>query len=102
MTSDEPGPVQKYALQARKHIAALRQAKPGIIIEISWCPAHKGIEGNENADGWAKIAAEEPDTRGVEWQSYLDRAEVRPMPLPGSLASLKREITDKKWAEAQR
>ena len=34
MASDEPGPGQHYALQARKHIAALRRAKPGITIEI--------------------------------------------------------------------
>jgi len=28
MASDEPGPGQQYALQARKHIATLRQAPP--------------------------------------------------------------------------
>ena len=27
-------------------------------------PAHKGVAGNEKADEWAKIVAEEPDTRG--------------------------------------
>ena len=32
----------------------------------SVCPAHKGVAGNEKADEWARIAAEEPDTRGVE------------------------------------
>jgi len=101
MASDEPGPGQQYALQARKHIAALRRAKPGIIIEIRWCPAHRGIAGNEKADEWAKIAAEEPDTRGVEWLSYSGRTEARPMPLPRSLVSLKREISEKKWAEAR-
>jgi len=52
-----------------KHIAALRRARPGIIIEIRWCPAHKGITGNEKVDEWVKIAAEEPDTRGLEWLS---------------------------------
>ena len=40
MASDEPGPGQQYALQARKHIATLRRARPGIVIEIRWCPAH--------------------------------------------------------------
>jgi len=100
MASDEPGPGQQYALQARKHIATLRRARPGIIIEIRWCPAHKGIAGNEKADEWAKIAAEEPDTRGVEWLNYSDRTEVWAMPLPRSLANLKREISEKKWAEA--
>jgi len=85
----------------RKHIAALRRVKPDIVIEIRWCPAHKGISGNEKADEWAKIAAEEPDTRGVEWLSYSDRAEARAMPLPRSLANLIREISEKKWVEAR-
>jgi len=102
MASDEPGPGQQYVLRARKHIAALRRARPGIIIEIRWCPAHKGIAGNEEADEWAKIAAEEPDTRGVEWLNCSDRTEVRAMPLPRSLANLKREISEKKWVEARR
>jgi len=101
MASEEPGPGQQYALQARKHIATLRRAKPGIIIEIRWCPAHKGVAGNEKADEWAKIAAEEPDTHGVEWRNYSDRVEARPMPLPRSLANLKREISEKKWVDAR-
>jgi len=91
----------KSALQARKHIATLRRARPGMVIDIRWCPAHKGVAGNEKADGWAKIAAEEPDTRGVEWLNYPDRTEVRAMPLPRSLANLKREISEKKWVEAR-
>jgi len=101
MASDEPGPGQQYALQARKHIASLRRARPGIAIEIRWCPAHKGIAGNEKADEWAKTAAEEPDTRGVEWVSYSDRSEARAMPLPRSLANLKREISEKKWVDSR-
>jgi len=92
-----PGPGQQYAPQARKHIATLRRARPEIV-EIRWCPAQKGVAGNEKADEWAKIAAEEPDTRGVEWLSYLDQAGARAMPLPISLAHLKREISEKKWA----
>jgi len=91
MASDEPGPGQQYAIQARKAIATLRRARPGITIEIRWCPAHKGIAGNEKADEWAKMAAEKPGTRGVEYLA----------PLPRSLANLKREISEKKWAEAR-
>jgi len=102
MASKEPGPGQQYTLQARKHIAALQRARPGIIIEIRWCPAHKGVEGNEKADEWAKVAAEEPGTHGLEWLNYLGRTEVRPMPLPRPLANLKREISEKKWVEARR
>ena len=88
MASEDPGPGQKYAIQARKHIAALRRARPDITIEIRWCPAHKGVPGNEKADEWAKLAAGTPFTRGVER-------------LPRSLAHLKREISEKKLAEAR-
>ena len=67
------------------------------------CPARKGVTGNEKADEWAKMAAKERDTGGVEWLSYdyEGRTEVRAMPLPRSLANLKREISEKKWAEAR-
>jgi len=85
MASEEPGPGQQYAIQARKHIAVLRRARPGVTIEIWWCPAHKCIACNEKADEWAKIAAEKPGTRGVE----------NPGALPRSLVSLKREISEK-------
>jgi len=60
-----------------------------------------GIAGNEKAYEWAKIAAEVPDTRGVEWLSYSDRVEARAMPLPRSLTNIKREISEKKWVEAR-
>ena len=60
-----------------------------------------GVASNEKADEWAKIAAEEPDARGVELLSYLGRVEARANPLPRSLAHLKREISEKKWAEAR-
>jgi len=87
MASDEPGPGQKYAIQARRHIAALRRARPGITIEIRWCSAHKEIAGNEKADEWAKEAAGQLGPYRL---------------LPRSLANLKREISEKKWAEARR
>jgi len=101
MASDEPGPGQQYALQARKHITTLRRARPGIIIEIQWCPAHKGVAGNEKDDEWAKIAAGKPNTRGVEWLSSSGQTEVRVATLPRSLANLKWEILEKKWVEAR-
>ena len=100
MASDEPGPGQQYALQSRKHIATLRRARMGIVIEIRWCPAHKGVVGNKKADECAKITAGEPNTHGVEWLSSSGRTKGRVAPLPRSLASLKREISEKKWAEA--
>jgi len=54
------------------------------------------------ADGWANIAAEEPDTHGVEWLNDSNRTEVRRCPShdPG-LANLKREISEKKGVEAR-
>ena len=39
---------------------------------FSWCPAHKGISGNDVADGWAKQAASKPDDHGVEWLAYAN------------------------------
>jgi len=81
----------------------LRNARPGIIIEIRCCPAHKGIASNKKADEWAKIATEEPVTHGVEWLNYDydGRSEVRAMPLPRSRANLGREISEKKWVETR-
>jgi len=46
------------------------QARPGIIIAIWWCPAHKGVPGDEKADEVAKLAAGEPDAHWVEWLRY--------------------------------
>ena len=62
----------------------------------------RGVEGNEKAYEWAKAAAEEPDTREIEWLNYSDRTEDRPMPLPRSFTNLKRWISEKKWLEALR
>jgi hypothetical protein len=45
----------------------------------------------------AKLAAERPDARGVEW---LMRG-ARPAPFPRSVAHLKWQISEKKWAEAR-
>jgi len=85
MASDEQGPGQKYVLEARKNITALRMAVLDIVIEIRWCPAHEGLEGNKKADELAKLVAEEPDAtrvQGLEWFTYWDRPEERSMPLP--------------------
>jgi ribonuclease HI len=101
MASEEPGPSQMYVIQARKHIATLRRARPGITIEIRWCPAHKGVPRNDMADEWAKLAAEKPGARGVEYEKHLDRYDRRLVPLPRSLAHLKQEISEKKWLEAK-
>ena len=58
MASDEPEPGLMYAIAARKHLSTQRRLEPGSKVEICWCPAHKGIEENEIAGGWAKQAAD--------------------------------------------
>jgi len=49
IAAEELGPGQIYKLQARKHIAVLWRARPYITTEM-WCPAYKGVPGNEKAD----------------------------------------------------
>lgn len=38
-------------------------------------PAHKGLPGYEQADEWAVIAVDEPDTHRMEWFGYSNRAQ---------------------------
>jgi hypothetical protein len=64
-------------------------------------PGPERVIGNEKADEWAKLAAEEPEAHGVEWLGYADKYGRRPMPLPRSLANIKREISENKWTEAR-
>jgi len=94
MTHDEPGPGQTCAQQARQAIAALRKREPAVEIEIRWCPAHKGIPGNEIAVGWAKQAASEPDDQGVEWLKHADNNGRRALP-PTSVAHLRRRTSER-------
>ena len=92
MSTDEPGPGQQYVLEARQHIDILQSALPDITIEIRWYPVHEGVEGNEQADKWAKLTADEPDTLGVKWPD---------MAYPRYLANIRWEISEKKWMEAR-
>jgi len=104
MTSDDPGPGQKYTLEARRHTAALRAKETNVKIEIRWCPSHQGIEGNDVADGWTKLAADEPDAHGVEWFSTTNPdglVSERKFPLPRSLANVKRGFSEQKRADAK-
>jgi len=58
------------------------------------CPARRGVPGDEKADEWAKLAAEEPDSRGVEWLGCADR-------LDRSRTRSGRSRRKKKWADAR-
>jgi len=71
-----------------------------IAIEIRWCSAHEVVEGNEKSNEWAKLAAGELDTPGVEGWTYSDWLEECATPLPRSLTNIKQEIVEKKWVEA--
>jgi len=43
MTLVDPRLGQKYALEARRHIAALRAKEPNVVkVEIRWCPSRSG------------------------------------------------------------
>jgi len=67
-------------------------------------PRTRGVKGDEKADEWAKLTAEEPDAQGVEGLELRvssDQPEEHSMPLPRFLANIKREIAEKKWAEAR-
>ena len=75
------GPGQTHAITARRILAEIHCP-----MEIRWCPAHKGVEGNEKTDEWAKLAADDPDVHGMEWLTLGNRP--RHMPRPASLEHL--------------
>ncbi|KAI5853747.1 hypothetical protein BZA05DRAFT_394570 [Tricharina praecox] len=97
MSHDNPGPGQKWARQA---VESRRKLGRETIVEVRWCPSHKGIPGNEKADEWAKHATERPGSRDIEWPRKTTYGGSRKGPEPRSLASLKMEATEKKWADS--
>jgi len=51
--------------------------------------------------GWAKVAAEEPDSHGVGRFRHSGKYGQRWTPITASPAHLRRRISDKKWKEAR-
>jgi len=56
-------------------------------------PSSRQIKGNGIADGRVKIAADKPDSHGVECLRHSDKYG---MPLPASLAHPKKRISQKR------
>jgi len=68
--------IRGHAKSARKRIATLRAREPEV-----------RIERNDIADGWAKLAADEPDAHWVDFKYPCGRVRQRRFPLPRSLTS---------------
>jgi len=89
--SDEPRPEQVLALRMMNWVDAL--ARRNIQVEYRWVPAHKGIEGNEEADQQATKAANKHCGSYTETQNpllFLDYV---------SFSHISRRLTEVEWEE---
>ena len=89
ITSDAPGPGQRYALAIAQQAHDLWEQRR-VSVQFRWVPSHAGTAGNEKADEWAKMAVW--NERGSE-QLPCEFSST-------SLAHLKRGNTERKWVEA--
>ena len=80
---DRPGPGQALARAIARFEEVMRER--GCSLTIRWAPVHKGIEGNEIADTYAKWAAD-------GYTDPMDKAYLR----EASLVHLVRETTEAK------
>ena len=92
--SDEPGPGQVLALWTMNWVDAL--ARKNIQVEYRWVPAHKGIEGNEEADQQATKAAYK------YCRSYTETHNPLPFLDYVSFSHVSRRLSETKWEESKR
>jgi len=91
---DEPGPEQVLALRTMNWTDAL--ARKNIQVEYRWVPAHKGIEGNEEADQQATKAAYKHCGSYTETQNPLPFLDYI------SFSHVSRRPTEVKWEESKK
>jgi len=91
--SDEPGPGQVLALRTMNWADAL--ARKNFQVEYRWVPAHKGIEGNEEADQQATKAAYK------HCGSYTETQNPLPFLDYVSFAHISRRLMEVKWEESK-
>jgi len=92
--SDKPGPGQVLALRTMNWTDAL--ARKNIQVEYRWVPAHKGIEGNEEADQQATKAAYKHCGSYTEMQNPLPFLDYV------SFSHVSRRLTEVKWEESKK
>jgi len=92
--SDKPGPGQVLALRTMNWTDAL--ARKNIQVEYRWVPAHKGIEGNEEADQHTTKTAYKHCGSYTETQDPLTFSDYV------SFAHVSRRFTEVKWEESKK
>jgi ribonuclease HI len=92
--SDEPGPGQVLALRTMNWESDLTDKN--IRVEYRWVPAHKGVEGNEEADQKATKAAYKHCGSYTETQNPLRYLNYI------SFAHVSRRLSEKKWEESKK
>jgi len=92
--SDEPGPGQVLALWTMNWADPL--SRKNIQVEYRWVPAHRGIEGNEEADQQATKAVYK------HCGSYTETQNPLPFLDYVSFSHFSRRLTEVKWEESKK